>query len=105
MEAERNLRSKLPSALSDFRALSQYALKFMPDPPLDIVAQFVTQAHPEDAPILAAAVLNGCHYLLTFNIRHYRPNASISVVVLTPAKFLQRLRQVISWLAQPQVEE
>jgi len=100
-EAERNLHYKMPDALPVFRALIQHALTIVPDPPAEAVAHFITQAHPKDASILAAAALNDCKYLLTFNTRHYRPDESAHMTVLTPARFLQRLRQVISQLAQP----
>jgi len=53
-----------------------------------------------DVSILAAAVLNDCQYLLTFNTRHYRPDANVPVTVLTPGKFVQRLRQAVGRLVE-----
>ena len=80
-----------------FPPLIQHALTIVSDPPAEAVAHFITQAHPKDASILAAAALNDCQYLLTFNTRHYHSDESAHVTVLTPARFLQRLRQVISF--------
>jgi predicted nucleic acid-binding protein len=105
VEAERNLRYKLPAALPTFQALIQHALTFTPDPSAEEVARFLTQAHPEDASILASAMLNDCQYLVTFNTRHYYPDSSTPVTILTPGKFLQQLREAISQLAQSQTNE
>jgi hypothetical protein len=95
----------LPAALGTFQALIQHALTFTSDPSPEDVSRFLTQAHPQDASILTAAALNDCHYLVTFNTRHYYPDSSTTVMVLTPGKFLQHLREVISQLARSQVEE
>lgn len=101
-EAERNLRYKMPEALPVFRTLTEHALTIVPDPAKEEAARFLTQAHPEDASILAAAMMNECQYLLTFNTRHYRPAASTSLSVLTPGKFLQQFRRAVSRLAEPE---
>ena len=98
-EAERNLRDKMPEALGTFRALVQNAITIVDDPSTEEVARFSTQAHSEDASILTAAVLNDCQYLLTFNTRHYHPNAGVPLTILTPGKFLQRLRETLGLLA------
>ncbi len=66
-EVERNLQEKLPHALPVFRALVQTALREVPDPPADSLKQWAGRADPKDLPILAVAVLNECHYLVTFN--------------------------------------
>ncbi|MBI3760580.1 MAG: hypothetical protein HY260_01780 [Chloroflexi bacterium] len=94
----------MPDALDMFRALIRQALTIVDDPPAEAVSRFLPQAHPEDAPILAAAALNDCPYLLTFNKRHYYPDKRTSVTVLTPGEFLQRLRAVIGQLVQPETK-
>jgi len=104
-EAERNLRYKLPEALGTFHRLVEQVIRIVPDPPAEIVARFAGQAHPEDVSILTSAVLNECQYLLTFNTRHYFPTKDAPLVVLTPAKFMQRLRQAISRLTQAESGE
>jgi len=99
-EAERNLRRKMPDALPAFHTLVERALTIVPDPSTDALVFFSAQAHPEDASILAAAVLNDCQYLITFNTRHYFPDKNTHVIVCAPGRFLQRLRQVVGVLAQ-----
>ena len=97
-EAERNLRYKLPTALSRFQVLVQHALTLVDDPSAQAVNQFVGQAHPEDAAILTAAILNGCQYLVTFNGRHYHPASEIPLAIITPGKLIQQIRKVLSQL-------
>jgi hypothetical protein len=89
----------LPTALGRFQALIQHALTCVDDPAPDEVNRFAEQAHPEDASILTAAVLNGCQYLVTFNIRHYRPAPETPLTIITPGKFVQQIREVLSGLA------
>lgn len=92
-EADRNLRYKLPTALGRFQALVQHALTVVDDPSL-----LADQAHPEDAAILTAAILNGCQYLVTFNSRHYHPAPEIPLTIITPGKLIQQIREVLSHL-------
>lgn len=91
-EAERNLRAKLPQALPAFRLLVESALELVNDPPEDQLVPLHGQAHAEDLSVLAAALLHGCHYLVTFNVRHYHPGGE-KIIVLRPGEFLYRLRQ------------
>jgi len=97
-EAERNLRAKLPRALPTFRALLREAIEVVDNPPLSTCAGFSTQAEVEDVPHLAAAVAQGCHYLVTFNTRHYRPVAE-TIEVVEPGELLQRIRRHLAALA------
>jgi predicted nucleic acid-binding protein len=92
VEAERNLREKLPQALPAFRLLVESAVKVVDDPPENQLIPLQGQAHAEDLPLLAAALLHRCHYLVTFNVKHYYPEGKKSVV-LRPGEFLHRLRQ------------
>ena len=91
VEAERNLISKLPHALPLFRLLTRSALQVVADPGADQVAPWTGHADPKDLPILAAALAQGCHYLVTFNTRHYRPEAT-ELVVLRPGALLPEIR-------------
>lgn len=97
-EAERNLRAKLPRALPAFRALMREAIEVVDNPPLSACAAFSAQAEVEDVPHLAAAVAQGCHYLVTFNTRHYWPEAK-SIEVIRPGELLQRIRLQVAALA------
>jgi len=90
----------VPEKLTLFRQLVQSALTLTPDPSPRAVTRFLTQAHPEDASILASAALTHCPYLLTFNTRHYWPSADTPVTILTPGVFLRRLRLTISRLTE-----
>lgn len=92
VEAERNLQGKLPEALPIFRKLIDSAVEVVSDPTASEVAPFINQADPDDVLILAAASIHKCHYLLTFNIKHYRP-APGTITVLRPGEFLLKLRQ------------
>jgi len=97
VEAERNLRAKLPQALPAFRLLVESAVKVVEDPPEDQLVPLQGQAHAEDLPLLAAALLHGCHYLVTFNVKHYYPKGK-KIIVLRPGEFLSRLRQQLMGL-------
>jgi len=92
MEAERNLQEKMPQALPAFRLLVQSAVRLVDDPRENQLVSLQGQAHAEDLPLLAAALLHRCHYLVTFNVRHYHPEGE-KIIVLRPGEFLYRLRQ------------
>ena len=99
VEAERNLREKLPQALPAFRVLVGSALKVVPDPAEEELGPYRDQADEKDVPILAAAVREKCHYLLTFNTRHYYPAEGV-ITVSTPGEFLSLLRRQLSELVE-----
>ena len=67
-------------------------MEVVSDPTASEIASFIGQADSDDVPILAAASINKCHYLLTFNVKHYRPEAG-TITVLRPGEFLLKLRQ------------
>lgn len=92
VEAERNLREKMPQALPAFRLLVESAVKLVDDPDKNQLISWRGQAHVEDLPVLAAALLHRCHYLVTFNVKHYYPEGG-QIIVLRPGEFLYRLRQ------------
>ncbi len=52
-------------------------------------------AHPKDRPILASAVLNRADALLTFNLKHFYPDASAAIKICKPADFLHEVRKKI----------
>ncbi|HEY1408517.1 MAG TPA: hypothetical protein VF434_06225, partial [Promineifilum sp.] len=51
-----------------------------------------------DRSILAAAVLNQCPWLVSFNLRHYQPGHP-AVTALSPGDFVQRVRHLLSSLS------
>jgi len=97
-EAERNLAEKLPVALPTFRLLVARCLRVVPDPQPEDLLPYAGLADPEDAPLLNAAVREGCPWLVAFNVRHYRPGHP-DVTVLRPGEFLLRVRGLFEGLA------
>ena len=97
-EAERNLSAKLPQALSTFRLLVDRCLRVVPDPSLDDLMTCTGAADTKDLPILAAAVREGCPWLVTFNTRHFEPGHP-NVTVLRPEEFVLRVRDLLARLA------
>jgi predicted nucleic acid-binding protein len=91
-EAERNLAEKLPDALPAFRLIVSRCLRIVPDPDSAELAPLTGMADPKDLPILAAAVREGCSWLVTFNVRHFRPGHP-AVQVLPPGELIMRLRE------------
>lgn len=95
VETERNLLKKLPHALPLFRLLTRSALRVVQDPNPSLMESHAGQADPKDLPILVAAVEQGCHYLVTFNTKHYWPQ-STELVVLPPGELLRRIRESLA---------
>jgi hypothetical protein len=98
IEAERNLALKLPEALPVFRLLVARCLKVVPSPNPAELAPFAGLAVKLDQSILAAAVLNACPWLVTFNTRHYQPGHP-DVTVLPPGDLVQKIRYLLSDLS------
>ena len=99
LEVRRNLRAKLPQALPVFETIANRSLRVLPDPSAAELAGHVGQAHEEDLPILVAAALADCPWLVTFNVRHFQPGMS-SVTVLRPGDYVRRARDMLSRLGQ-----
>jgi hypothetical protein len=97
-EAERNLAEKLPRALPAFRLIVSRCLEVVPDPAIHDLEPHAGRADPEDLPILLAALREGCPWLVTFNVRHFRPGHP-DVTVLRPGEFLLRVRDRLARLA------
>jgi hypothetical protein len=94
-EAERNLAAKMPLALPAFRLLVARCLQVVPEPSLTDLRQYAGLADISDLPILVAAIKAGCPWLVSFNIRHYRPGHP-NVTVLPPGDFLLRVRDQLA---------
>jgi len=95
IEAERNLIEKLPFAVPTFQQLLDVAVEIVDDPLHQNLQQFRGQANPKDLPILTAAIMNNCSYLVTFNVRHYYPTSK-DVIILRPGEFVERIRRVLA---------
>jgi predicted nucleic acid-binding protein len=96
-EAERNLSAKLPHALSTFRLLVDRCLCIVPDPRPEDLTPHTGSADPKDLSILIAAVREGCPWLVTFNVRDFKPGHP-DVTVLRPGDFVMRVRDLLTHL-------
>jgi predicted nucleic acid-binding protein len=96
-EAERNLAEKLQEALPAFRLIVSRCLRIVPDPEPADLAPLAGLADPKDLPILAAAVREGCPWLVTFNVRHFQPGHP-AVQVLPPGELILRVRERLAGL-------
>lgn len=96
-QAERNIRAKLPDALEDFISLGEAAVSLVPDPTIEELERFQGLAHPEDLPVLTAAVLNECQYLVTRNLQHY-PKVVGTLRVVDPGQLVRKIRRHLAKL-------
>ncbi len=93
----RNFGQKLPDKLPELQLILRRCLRVVPDPAPEALAAHQGKADPKDLPILAAALLSHCPYLLTFNLRHYHPPAS-EIAVQRPGDFLVTVRSLLAQL-------
>jgi len=98
IEAEQNLRAKLPDALAKFRLLVKHCLRIVPAPTYAELSPYIGLADPKDLPILVATIQTKCSWLVTFNVRHYHPGHP-TVKVVTPGEFILQIRNLLSHLA------
>lgn len=96
-EVERNLKAKLPQALSRFRLLIDRCLRVVPDPSPEDLSKHTGSADPKDLAILIAALRESCPWLVTFNVRHFEPGHP-DVKVLRPGEFVLRVRDLLTRL-------
>ncbi|MCB9147830.1 MAG: PIN domain-containing protein [Caldilineaceae bacterium] len=97
IESERNIRQKLPAALPAFHTLLNEALTEDAEPTEEQIAAAANFADAKDVHILAAALHQKCHYLITLNERDFWP-APEQIHVLRPGPFLQTIRAHINQL-------
>lgn len=95
-EVARNLTEKFPRALPAFNLIVQRSLTIVSDPGIAELSAYSDLAEATDLPILAAAHREGCRYLVSFNLRHYRPGHP-DVTVLRPSDLILRIRD---WLTR-----
>jgi hypothetical protein len=96
-EVESNLVSKMPTAIPAFQMIVSRCLQVVPDPTEVELENYAGMANEADLPILAAAHLLGCMYLLSFNACRYRPGHP-EVQVLPPGEFLLLVRDLLARL-------
>lgn len=96
-EVERNLGEKLPQALPALRLLVSRCLRVVADPSPEEIAAAGGLSNAQDLPILVAAVRERCPWLVTFNVRHFRPGHP-AVTVLQPGELVRRVRERLAHL-------
>lgn len=96
-EAERSLTEKLPHKLPEFRLLVSRCLQVVPNPRLEDLVHYAGKADPKDLAILVAAVRESCPWLVTFNVRHFKPGHP-DVNVLRPGDLVLRVRDLLTYL-------
>ena len=68
VEADRNIETKLPDMLYEYREfIKLLALLLMDDPSRNDIKKYLDLIDPDDAPILAAAKLSGVDFLITWD--------------------------------------
>jgi len=96
-EGDRNIATKLPTILADYRMLLEHlGLQIVEDPTAQGVREAARVIHHKDAPILAAAREAGVDYLVTWNTRHFHTapvRAFGPCAVMTPGEFLEAFRR------------
>ena len=97
-EARRNLNDKLPDATRAFESLLAACLRLVPDPDPQTETQLARQAAEDDVPLLASAVECDAHFLVTFNVRHYWPEATRPQPI-RPGDLLRAIRAHLTGLA------
>jgi hypothetical protein len=96
-EAERNLGEKLPQALPAFRLMVSRCLQIVPDPGASDAGAHTGAANAKDLPILVAALLEHCPWLVAFNVRNFQPGHP-DLSVLRPGEFVLRVRDLLARL-------
>jgi hypothetical protein len=98
VEAERNLEAKLPAAVPAFRLIVSHCLHVADDPAPAELIPYAALADRADLPLLVVALREGCPWLVTFNVRHYRPGHP-QVTILRPGDLMLRVRDLLTGLA------
>ena len=96
VEAERNLADKLPTALPAFRLIVSRCFQIVADPAPADLAHYTGHADPEVLPILVAAQREDCPWLVSFNVRHFRPGVPTVTVLAAGRLFVLRVRDQLS---------
>ncbi len=102
VEADRNIKSKLPEMLNEFRGyIKILSLVLVDDPTIEKTNRYSSFMNRNDAPILAAAISSGADYLVTWDRKHFikkRSSLTVKIKIVTPGEFLQYFRKHIEGL-------
>lgn len=97
IEAERNVRAKLPSALPALRLLIDEVLTAEEAPSAAALERVRDWAHPKDRAILAAAVAASSDVLVTLNDRDVRPPEA-AIRIMRPSELIVAVRERVARL-------
>ncbi len=99
VEADRNIEAKLPELLKEYRAfVNALAPVLVDDPDMKDFNRYSSVINSDDAPILAAAVSSGVHYLVTWDKKHFIKKdirLASPLKIVTPGEFLKYFREYI----------
>lgn len=102
IEADRNINSKLPEMLKEFRAFIKILSPVLvDDPTTEQIKKYSSLINQNDAPILSAAISSGTDYLVTWDKKHFikkRSSFAVNTKIVTPGEFLQDFRKYIEGL-------
>ena len=99
-EVQRNLQAKLPQARPAMQMIVSRCLQVLPDATVADIAPYEGLTHEKDLPILVAALKADCPWLVTSNVRHFKPG-HLGVAVVTPGEFLAQVRDLLAYLEAP----
>jgi len=97
IEAERNVRAKLPGALPALRVMVDEVLTMASDPADVDLGRVRDWADPKDQPILAAALGDACPFLVTLNQRDFWPPDE-AIRVVRPPELVMAIRELVAGL-------
>lgn len=95
-EVQRNVQNKFPLLKEAFLNFLLARPKIVKQPSLKEIKKAYKLIHPEDAPILAAAIKSRPDFLITWDIKHFLKKQVISnttFVICTPKEFVQKYRK------------
>ena len=99
VEADRNIEEKLPEMLNEYRGFIEIlAPVLIDDPHQKDIKRFLTVINPDDAPILASAVISDADFLITWDRKHFiGKNIHIhsNLKIVTPGEFLKHFREYV----------
>ncbi len=102
VEADRNIEAKLPEMLKEYRAFMKVLSPILvDDPPISKIKRFSKIINPNDAPILASAVMMEVDYLITWDKKHFIVSdvkSSVNLKIRTPGEFLKEFIKSIDVL-------
>ena len=95
LECRRNIKNKLPDALSIFDKILSRSVSIRNHPSPKTISDLKGQAHPKDISILASAIEVKARFLLTFNIKHYNLSPQMSIEIIKPGELLKKIRETL----------